>query len=212
MSSAAPTPSPPPQPGTKIIIKPITCLADIPKLAEISQLALENDSMFEFRARCGAPSIYDVAMEKLSAAVNNPAKFSMFKAVAVPVNTSEGDESQDEAIVGYTQWMLGYLETPKMDPFAPKQPPTSTTFEANMTNITTSEANEKPARDVLVALEASASRDPSDDSKPYYANPDQDYSRRMGNAYIRAIRGKRHLCESIFSEFLSCKDLYEHRR
>lgn len=232
MSSGPPTPSPPPKPGTKIEIRPITSVADIPKLAEISRLALEDDTMFEFRARCGAKSVYDMAIEKLTRAVNNPTRFSMFKAVLVPATAMATDEhddqKEDEVIVAYTQWMLGYLETPKMYPFAPKdaaaaanEPGNSggntsttttntTTFEANISNITTSETTEKVAGDVATALEGIASNDaaaaaaPRDDSKPYYSNPDQDYSRQMGNAYIKAIRGKRHLCKcSTASQLLT---------
>lgn len=235
MSSGPPTPSPPPKPGTKIEIRPITSVADMPKLAEISRLALENDTMFEFRARCGAKSIYDIAIEKLTKAVNNPARFSMFKAVLVPETTTtttdgnaDEDEDEDEVIVAYTQWMLGYLETPKMDPFAPKDDKgpgnsgggtakttatTTTTFEANICNITTSEVNEKVAEDVATALEAVSSNDAAptyDDSKPYYSNPDQDYSRQRGNAYIKAIRGKRHLCE-CYTTPISCLKQGERR-
>lgn len=199
MSSHAPTPSPLPQLGTKIEIRPVTSVADIPTLAKISELALKDDTLFEFRARCGAKPIYEGTMEKLTAAVNNPARFKLFKAVVVPATAADGNVDQDETIVGYTQWMLGYLETPKMDPFAPKPQSSgtdaSTTSEADVLNITTSEANEKQADDVVAALEAISLDNTSKKSKPYYSNPDQEHSRKMGNAYITAIRGKRHLCE-----------------
>jgi hypothetical protein len=140
-------------------------------------------------------------MEKLTDAVNNPARFTMFKAVVVPAAAVDGNGNvdQDEIIVGYTQWMLGYLETPKVDPFAPKDQSagsgTTTTFEANILNVATSEYKEKQAGGVVAALEAIDLDDTSNQSKPYYSNPDQEHSRIMGNAYIRAIRGKRHLCE-----------------
>lgn len=203
MASQAPTPSPPPQPGTRIEIKPVTSVADIPALSKISQLALENDPMWEFRARCGAPPIYDHAMKKLTAAFNNPARSKIFKAVVVSDTAAEGDVGrQNETIVGYSEWMLGYLETPKMDPFAPKEKlsesgTAAVPFANNVLNVATSEAKEKQAGDVTAALDGIASNGDhvSQKPKPFYSNPDQEVSRKMGNAYIRAIRGKRHLCK-----------------
>ncbi|KEF60189.1 uncharacterized protein A1O9_05039 [Exophiala aquamarina CBS 119918] len=213
MPSQAPTPSPPPpppppppQPGARIEIKGVTSVADIPALSKISKLALENDPMWEFRARCGAPSIYDHAMQKLTAAINNPARFTVFKAVVVPSSVGAGEvDQQSEIIVGYSQWMLGYLETPKMDPFAPEEKPAGSgsgsananaAFEASIPSVGASEAKEKQTGGLDAALEAIASNDNHafQKSKPFYSNPDHEVSRKMGNAYIRAIRGKRHLC------------------
>jgi len=170
--------------------------------------------MWEFRARCGALPIYDHVMKKLTAELNRPDRYKIFKAVAVPDTAAQSDaaEQQQETIIGFSEWMFGYLETPKVDPFAPKEKSSESgtfaaaaaaaaaTFPNNVLDPAASEAGgAKQLGDVVTAREAVASASKNDHeskkSKPFYSNPDQEVSRKMGNAYICAIRGKKHLCK-----------------
>lgn len=179
---------------TLIEVEPITSHSDIPTLAAITDLALKSDGYHEFQARYAASPIYETTHKKLTEALDDDRKrYHMFKAVSIPTSDADGPP----VIVGYTQWRLGYVETPKMDPFARSGLKTESkgeksSFEADVSNVTISEDIKEE-----LTLPRETVKDASTSSlrpKPFYSNPDEELSRKVGNAYISAMRGKRHLC------------------
>ncbi|KIW35256.1 uncharacterized protein PV07_01961 [Cladophialophora immunda] len=196
-----------------IVIKPITSEADIPVCAKLADAALKPDGLHEFRNRY-SKSVYDNTVEKLTDAIRDDrGRFFIFKAVVspaprkdrtadlnstaeVPNNEVQGEE---EVMVGFTLWRKGYVEVPKMDPFAPKNETTEdATVATSITNVPISEGiDAESATDVLTTATPGISGDgaagPGGKPKPFYANPDAELARKLGNAYVGAIRGKRHL-------------------
>ncbi|RVX69859.1 hypothetical protein B0A52_05693 [Exophiala mesophila] len=191
----------PPVHSSHVEIHPITNEADIPLLASITDLALLDDGLREFQARYGQMSLYETTCRKLINAFHDKQKrYHMFKAVLVPAS----DESNCEpTIVGYAQWRLGYIETPKVDPFAIRSTAINSSdhplvIEADGSDVTPLEPAEQQSPTTLQAIRQTTT--PAQDTLPFYSNPDEELSRKVGNAYISAIRGKRHLCKCPYLE------------
>ncbi|OQV03827.1 hypothetical protein CLAIMM_08818 isoform 1 [Cladophialophora immunda] len=199
-----------------IVIKPITSEADIPVCAKLADAALKPDGLHEFRNRY-SKSVYDNTVEKLTDAIRDDrGRFFIFKAVVSPTPRKDRNadlnsaaeipnnkvQGEEEVMVGFTLWRKGYVEVPKMDPFAPKNETTEdATVATSITNVPISEGiDAESATDVLTTATPEISGDgaagPGGKPKPFYANPDAELARKLGNAYVGAIRGKRHLCRS----------------
>ncbi|EXJ70343.1 uncharacterized protein A1O5_06411 [Cladophialophora psammophila CBS 110553] len=203
--------SSPSQSLTTITIKPITSETDIPICARLADAALKPDAFHEFRSRYMEKNVYDNTIEKLTEALRDDrGRFFVFKAVASPVPredptidledtaSTETEGEQLETIVGFTLWTKGYVEVPKMDPFASKTrtaagPPLETSITPAPTSegVSTGIAVGVP-RDHAIAR-GDGAPSPAGKPKPFYANPDAELSRKLGNAYVGTIRGKRHL-------------------
>ncbi|EXJ81557.1 hypothetical protein A1O1_07621 [Capronia coronata CBS 617.96] len=184
-----PSPSP-----VEITLKRVTSESDIPTLAHLSDLALKPDGFHEFRRRYGAKSPYDDSVEKLTRAMrDDKGQYFMFKAMikskaAVDLELPEQPRhSEKEIIVGFSQWRIGYVETPKMDPFAPRrQVAHSGTFEAGVSNLAISEERNAEQADGVDLNDKQR-------MKAFYSNPNDELARKMGNVYIETIRAKRHV-------------------
>lgn len=216
---------------SKILIRPIASELDVPILAGLADTALRPDSFYEFRTRYGAQSVYSGNEQKLTNAIRDTTgRYFLFKAVLAPdpdpgpdigpefeaqvqpegeerrgqeISASASATATGETIVGWALWRMGYLETPKMDPFAPKKTPDSNSgasLETDVTNVAISDSSDRAeAAGVQPSSKTTddvgAERPPP--SKPYYSNPDDEVARKLSNLYIRTIRGKRHICKSI---------------
>lgn len=183
----------------EITIKPITSEEDFPRCAQLSDEALKPDGLHEFKARYGGIGVYKETIEKLTKDFReNPATCRMFKAViSLPNQSSIGHpeasgEAGGELIVGFTHWHYGYLHVPKMDPFAIRRAPEeAASLDIGVTSIAVAETSTRTNGDDGVTEDVSSLEQP----KPFYSNPDRELARKLGNIYIRAIRGKRHVCE-----------------
>lgn len=199
-----------PPTGLSITIKPIISVADLPECARLTDIALKPDAFHEFKARYNSSGIYQETLQKMTEALHDDRqRYHLFKAVIPNSSLTEDQKAPDletsnemdsEAIVGFTQWRYGYLEVPKMDPFAVrKEPDKSSSPDAGVTTIAIAEANGpvfpagSPFNNDHVASEDSAS---PTKPKPFYSNPHDEMSRKVMNEYIRAIRGKKHVCKS----------------
>lgn len=182
--------------SSHIEIHPITNEDDIPLLASMTDLALLDDGLCEFQARYAQTPVYETTRRKLTNAFHDKQnRYHMFKAILVP--SSDGQRCEP-TIVGYAQWRLGYVETPKMDPFAIKSTAIASgdqpsAFEADASNVTVPEKTGQQSPTILQAMRQTTA--PAREPPPFYSNPDEELSRKVGNAYISAMRGKRHLCK-----------------
>jgi hypothetical protein len=187
--------------SVKFTIRPVTSETDVDTLARIGDLSLKTDAFSTFRERY-AKSIYDDFFEKITESLRDTkGQYFIFKAVLV----SDHDEEDEETMVGFSHWRLGYVQVPKVDPFAIKREPiekaTSETLEAEaeVSNVAVAETdNGREAAGIV------ANHDPTrpPKSKPFYSDPYVEVSRKLFNSYIGTIRGKRHLCKSAPSLFL----------
>ncbi|KIV90620.1 hypothetical protein PV10_07905 [Exophiala mesophila] len=181
-------------PSSHIEIHPITNEADIPLLASITDFALLDDGLREFHARYGQTSLYETTCRKLTNAFHDKHnRYHIFKAVLVPASNESNCEP---TIVGYAQWRLGYIETPKVDPFAIKSTAINSSdhpvvIEADRSIVTLLEPAEQQSPTILQAIRQTTTS--TKETLAFYSNPDEELSRKVGNAYISAIRGKRHL-------------------
>ncbi|KIX05865.1 uncharacterized protein Z518_03838 [Rhinocladiella mackenziei CBS 650.93] len=182
--------------GPQIQIRPVTSESDVPMLAHLADIALKPDGFHEFRRRYSSKNIYDDCAEKVTASLRDVrGRYFLFKAVRAPESASESQSDVDakdsvgkeETIVAFAQWQIGYIETPKTDPFAPKKEMVeSSTLEAGVSNVATSEAGDQDEGEAVGIADQEA-------SKPVYPNPDAELLRKLSNSYIGTIRGKRHL-------------------
>ena len=157
------------------IIK-VTNPSEVPALAELCVLALQPDPFFAFMERYSG-SLYEGTVRKLSAAVEDPCS-KVFKAIK-PERNAEG--VIEAKLVGLSQWYVGYCVVPKVDPFVPEA--------------------EQKKDDRLPKGSMFATRDMGGVPLPPPASVDdekgraavEELMRKSGNAYISAIRGKRHV-------------------
>ncbi|KAJ9608812.1 hypothetical protein H2200_006583 [Cladophialophora chaetospira] len=194
--------------GIEITIKPITSESDLPRCAHLTDIALKPDGFREFKNRYGGRSLYEETLEKLTEAFrNHPATCRIFKAVVSVESRADqsttgyevaSDGAGAELIVGFTHWHLGYIEFPKMDPFAIQRKPAETpTLDTGLTNIAVAEAGgQKLHTDAEADGNDSVNENATKPTKPkpFYSAPDRELARKLGNTYIRTIRGKRHVC------------------
>ena len=203
--------SPSPPSGLQITIKPITSEADLPICAHLADVALKGDGLHEFKTRYNSVSVYQEALEKFTESLRDDrGRFRMFKAVVPSSSIPKSDrsildtpgtseEAGTETIVGFTQWRYGYVEVPKMDPFAPrKELDKDSSVEAGMTGMAIAEPmgqSNPPAlsqNSSSVAVNRTAG---SDKPKPFYTDPHEELRRKLSNAYIVSMRGKKHVCK-----------------
>lgn len=188
---------------TDITIKPITSKEDLPICAYLADIALKPDGLHEFKARYSAANVYNDTLAKLTESLHDQQRFRMFKAV-VPSHLAQHESPSvgadtSETIVGFAQYRYGYIETSKVDPFKPQQEtPDTLSPKISVTNVTVPEANEQPSvnddsnKNGLITPESALT---TQIPKPFYSDPDAELGRKLGNAYIGTIRGKRHICE-----------------
>jgi hypothetical protein len=175
-----------------ISIKPITSEADLPRCAHLADVALKPDGLHEFKTRYGSKSLYDETLGALTDALRDEQKrFRLFKAV-VTAPTSESDE---EVIVGFAHYRCGYVDVPKMDPFAPRRQLETLSPVADVTAVAVADTNGAATLPAIPTNVIDAKNAESGKPKPFYADPTKELSRKLGNVYITSIRGKRHVCK-----------------
>lgn len=196
-------PLPQPEP-TDITIKPITSEEDLPICAYLADVALKPDGLHEFKARYGTANVYTETLARLTESLHDQQRFRLFKAV-VPSHLAQHESPSvgadpSETIVGFAQYRYGYIETSKVDPFKPQQEtPDSLSPRITATNVTVPETDKQPSvndssdKDDLIVPEGALT---TQIPKPFYSDPDAELGRKLGNAYIGTIRGKRHICKS----------------
>ena len=218
MSSATPSLGSPSTSHHRFQIRPIISESDVPALARLADVALQPDAFHEFRSRYGSQSVYDETAEKLTASLRDTPssirRYFLFKAVLIP-DLNDGSDDQErsdtnatddctagEVIIGFSQWRIGYVETPKMDPFAPRNEASANqSFEVGVSNVVVSEGSEPGkatgTQTTGTAEESAAGKgDGTNAQNPFYSNPDAELHRKLMNSYISSVRGKRHLCKS----------------
>lgn len=154
--------------------------AEIPELTHLSVLTLKDDGFSQWIEQYAKTSMFDDTKSKLTAALDDPDAY-IFKAT-LTIENEFGERS--ETLVGLAQWFLGYAVIPKVDPFAEKPVSDKSTAPQSLTEVAVSDAKMKDSRNGSVKVES------------FQPNPDlsSDMLRRLGNAYIGTIRGKKHIC------------------
>jgi len=161
---------------------PVTDAAEVPILAHLSDIALKPDGFYEFLTRYGSQSVYDEVVGKLTQALEDPHSY-IFKAVR---KNAPGSDNPSDSIIGFAHWFIGYVQTPKVDPFALRvaaQENKDSSF-----NVAVPETHKTPQMSNVNSLVAEPTRT---------LNPLDEMMRISGNAYISAIRGKKHVCQSF---------------
>ena len=125
--------------------------------------------------------------DRLAAAVEDPCS-KVFKAVkpsrnAVADGQIEGEESEE--LVGLSQWYVGYVNVPKVDPFASKDKGD----DGKTTKVPAGSFFATPDPAPAATVGGNAPETETDKKK----NPSDELTRRIGNTYISAIRGKKHV-------------------
>jgi hypothetical protein len=98
-----------------IRIESVTSLDDVSHLARILDLATKDagDEFNEVMARYSS-SLYEEAVTRLSSSIKSKDDY-VFEAIEV---TADSDGTVlDEKIVDLTHWFVGFIDTPKVDPF-----------------------------------------------------------------------------------------------
>lgn len=182
------TPCPPN--SVKYTIKPVTSEADLPTLAYLSDLALRSDPYREFRERYGPQSLYADTLEKLTKAMRNRSgQSSLFKVILV---SDSDEEPEKETVIGLSQWTLGYLNVPKVDPFAIKRNnDVQSSTSHPVPNAVVAEPDEQGEAEGVDIAVPKQERSP----KPFYSNPLDEHTRKVWNSCITQIRGKRYMCK-----------------
>jgi hypothetical protein len=204
--------SPSSLPGSKVAVKLVTSEADLPVCARLADIALKPDPFHEFKARYCSKNVYEETLEKITEALRDDrGRYCLLKAVVPASSTSESEQSTAqttqgsgadaaEIIVGFAQWRCGYVEVPKMDPFAPrKEPERSPSVDAGVTNVAVAEVNGQDTGSAVSAdmdLIAAGKVESSRKTHPFYSNPHDELARKLMNVYIGTMRGKRHVCKS----------------
>ena len=165
-------------------IEEVTDLHHVLELARLADLALQPDGFHALVNKYGPKTIHEDTFDKLTAAIEDP-QSHVFRAV---LTTIDDDGTAKKHLVGLAQWYVGYLIIPKMDPFAPKNAPAEADKMTDVNEIATAEANGK-ASTIETAVKIKPEINP---------NPLDAVTRESGNSHIRAIRGKRHICEEPF--------------
>jgi hypothetical protein len=160
-------------------IEPITSIDDIPACAQLCSDAVRSDPFHTFIERYSSQPFYQSTVTRLKDAINPENKTDVaFKAV-LPVDDGHGGV-RDE-IVGVTHWYVGYVNVPKVDPFAKK---------------VVDKGNEIGPEEVAVGDEKGGTipapaAETADRSKAVMDR----LVREHGNVYVGKIRGKKHVCK-----------------
>ena len=169
-------------PAESLRIEEVTDSQLIPELAQLSDITLEADSFHAFIDKYHPQSAYDETLEKMTAAMHDPDSH-VFRAV---LTSFDNDGVPTEQVVGCTHWYVGYVQVPKTDPFAPK-PSTKKLEVSDVAVPTMAEANGQ-AQTIETARQIESGLVP---------NPSEAVDRAVGNAIIKAIRGKRYIRKYI---------------
>jgi hypothetical protein len=187
--------------STPITIQPITSEDDLPRCAQLADIGLKPDPLHEFKARYSPHNVYDETLEVLTDALHDERqRFRLFKAVVKEPAAIGGEEM--EVIVGFTQWKYGYLDVPKMDPFTPRK---QAAEHSDLQTPVTSVAAVETTNCAFVPVTPNET-EKSKEENPFYSNPHDEISRRIGNSYIRNIRGKKHVCALSISSMDGAPD------
>lgn len=161
-------------------IEEVTDLQLVPELARLTDLALQPDGFHAFANAYAPKSIYEETVDSFTAAIEDPKSY-VFRAILTTVGE---DRTGTNQLVGLSQWYVGYLIVPKVDPFARKLSEPRAENAPDVTDIATAGANEK-ARTMKIESGTSP-------------NAFDAVGRELGNSQVRAIRGKRHICQPTF--------------
>lgn len=174
----------------EVRIEPITSASDIPVCAQLCWEAVQDDPFIAFLRRYDESyKFHEETITRLSDAINpeNTSDFA-FKAV---IDVPDENGGSHEEIVGVTHWYYGKVIMSKYDPVTKevnKEPNEISPSELAVgsspsTGHTTPVTSSPPSKVVIkTAVEAT-----------------QHVFRQHGNAYVGAVRGKKHVCESKVS-------------
>ena len=148
-----------------IKIEPVTDPTDIPQIARNFDTCLREGEDDFYDVLCKyTESPHDSCLRRLTDVLKSDQDF-VFKVV----------DTQTGQIVGHSHWFIGYIDLPKVDPFA-KQ-------EGGADGMEVGGAKSSAAMMKVKAPTA-------EDSLDFYAT----FQRPVRNAYIYFIRGKKHIC------------------
>jgi hypothetical protein len=162
-------------------IEEVTDTNLVHELAELFDTTLRPDSIYEFFSTYAPSTVYEGAFERIKDAVVSPDS-RVFRAMLTVTNE---DGSTKDVLAGMSQWQIGYIVLPKVDPFAPKSKAAEDDQVADVANVAIPDQH-----GVATPLPA-----PKEQSEQATSNVFEDFMRIAGNAYVSSIRGKRHICE-----------------
>src|SRR5271163_2974012 len=128
--------------GSQICIEPATA-ADIPTLASIFDIATSTDAFHEVMKRHGPLSPYEDGMKSMSDGMTNPNQH-IFKAVERSMDTT--GTVIGEKVIGMAQWSVGWIENPKVDPFAKESRDESEGVMSHVTGSVATAPKESPPK------------------------------------------------------------------
>ena len=148
-----------------IKIEPVTDPGDLPQIARNFDTSLlqGEDDFYDVLCKY-AESPHDSCLRRMKDALKSDQDF-VFKAV----------DTQTGQIVGSSHWFIGYIDLPKIDPFA-KQEGGTEGMEVGGEKLSAG----------MLKVKAPTAEDPLD----FYVT----FQRPVRNAYIYFIRGKKHIC------------------
>ena len=150
--------------------------ADIPELAPaLRPLGLKATARVEFVEKYGKKNTYEDGVEKFTKNISDP-KSHIFKAM---MRVAGGVEM----LVGLSEWYVGFLDIAKIDPFAEKP-------VEDARGVAETVAEEKLEERGILEMGTFSTELDGQYRDP---NPYVDMVRRMGNAYVGTIRGKKHV-------------------
>lgn len=164
-------------------IEAVTDFQLVPELAHVADLAIQPDGFYAFHNRYARKSLYEETVDRLTAAIGDRNSY-VFRAVLTTVGE---DGTRTEQLVGMTQWYVGYLIVPKVDPFAPKLSQSRRGNVSDVSEVASAGATGAGST-VRTATKIESGTSP---------NPFDAVARETGNSLVRAIRGKRHICMSV---------------
>ncbi|KAK5945932.1 hypothetical protein PMZ80_000071 [Knufia obscura] len=167
----------------KVILKPVTSERDVPDLANINEQALEGDPMKQWMILYLGRTEWDSTVEAITGALTDP-NYHLVKAV-IP----DMDDAGNEKIVGFIQWMCGYIH-----------------LEGGYNSAQSNCKKDLEPKEVVKDVMDPASELPdelAEESSQATSAEDKGRARRLKkgeaqyletrNAYIGAIRGKKHV-------------------
>ena len=169
-----------------IRIEPVRDLDDAPALASIFATAIQHsrDGFYDFVTRYFDEPPWEP--KRIQHGIEDKDNF-VFK--AVEERQDDMGNVVEEKIVGFSQWFIGYISIPKVEPM--NQEPNDEQTRKENTSVALSAA--------IISEDGSATKET--ESEPSLESEPLDLYdmcvRPMTNAYITFIRGKRHVCKSI---------------
>ena len=108
-------------------IERVTDPADIPMLASIFDEALKPDPFYQMITLYSPESVYDSVVTAMTNALADSTQY-VFKAV---VQEQDDEGMVKQTTVGISQWSVGYISIPKVDPFESKANPLTAAVPEN---------------------------------------------------------------------------------